>query len=137
MIAGARAGTYRPITIADGVRTSARRTPDKLAIEHGEARRTYAQLVERIDRVSAAAHHGLGLRPGDHAAVMSTNCIEFIEIVLGLASVGVAPAMINARSAPARRPPSPTTPARVRCSSTPTSRSAGARQSSPRWSASS
>jgi long-chain acyl-CoA synthetase len=93
-----RSPTYRPITIADGVRTSARRTPEKLAVEHGEARRTYRQLVDRNDRVATAARHGLGLEPGDHAAIMSSNCIEFIEIVLGLASVGVAPAMINTRS---------------------------------------
>ena len=91
---------YLPITVADGVRSSALRTPDKVCLAHGAREITYRALVERIDRVSGAAVHGLGLRDGDHAAIMATNCIEFVEVVLGLASVGIATAMVNPRSTP-------------------------------------
>ena len=40
----------------------------------------------------------MGLRRGDHVAIMSPNAIDFVTVVLGLASVGVATAMVNTRS---------------------------------------
>lgn len=93
----ARPRTYLPLTIADGVRSSAARTPGKVALAEGARKLTYAELVERIDRVSAATRDGPGLGPGDHAALMAPNCLEFIEIVCGLAAAGVPPAMVNPR----------------------------------------
>lgn len=98
--AASRSQAYMPIGVADGVRSSARFLPDKVCLRHGAREMSYRQLVERIDRVAQAALYGLGLRPGDHAAIMSPNCIEFLEIVLGLSSVGVATAMVNARYEP-------------------------------------
>lgn len=95
-----RPASYLPLTVADGVRSAARRTPGKVCLQHGDREITYRRLVERIDRVACAAVHGLGLRAGDHAAIMATNCFEFVEVVLGLASVGVAPAMVNPRCTP-------------------------------------
>jgi long-chain acyl-CoA synthetase len=89
--------TFRPILIADGVRASAERTPNKVAISLADRRLSYRGLVERIDRVSNLALGGLGLARGDRAALMAPNCLEFIEIVAGLSSVGVAPAMVNPR----------------------------------------
>lgn len=89
--------SYRPVLIADGVRASAQRSPDKVALSLREHALTYRELVERMNRVSNLALHGLGLAPGDHAALMAPNCLEFIEIVAGLASVGVPPAMVNPR----------------------------------------
>jgi long-chain acyl-CoA synthetase len=88
------------VDVAQGVRTSAHRAPEKVALREGTRELRYRELVERIDRVSNAVLEGLGLRPGDHAAIMSPNCIEFPELVLGLASAGVAPAMVNYRSTP-------------------------------------
>ena len=93
--------SYRPVLIADGIRASAKREPQKTALSLGAERLSYAGLVERIDRVSNLAIGGLGLAPGDRAALMAPNCLEFIEIVCGLASVGVAPAMVNPRLTPA------------------------------------
>lgn len=89
--------SFMPITISSGIRTSAARTPNKLALTEGQRGLTYAQLVERIDRVSTLALVGLTLKPGEHVALMSPNCIEFIEIVCGLASAGLATAMVNPR----------------------------------------
>ena len=40
-------------------------------------------------------------RTGDNAALFAPNCLEFVEIALGLAAAGVPPAMVNARSTPA------------------------------------
>ncbi len=95
-----RAFSYRPALIADGIRASAKRAPGKTALSLGEDKLSYKQLVERVDRVSNLAGAGLGLVPGDRAALMAPNCLEFIEIVCGLASAGVPPAMINPRLTP-------------------------------------
>ena len=40
--------SYRPVTIASGVRTSAERTPNKIALREGGRELSYARLVERI-----------------------------------------------------------------------------------------
>ena len=71
--------------------------PTKSRSRSASERLSYQDLVDRIDRVSNLAATGLGLSPGDRAALMAPNCIEFIEIVAGLSSVGVAPAMVNPR----------------------------------------
>ena len=92
--------SYRPVLIADGIRASAKREPHKTALSLGPATLSYAELVGRIDRVSNLALAGLGLKPGDRVALMAPNCLEFIEIVCGLASVGVPPAMVNPRLTP-------------------------------------
>ncbi len=96
-----RPKNYRPNLISSGVRTSARRTPDKVALAQGERQFTYTTLIERFNRVSTATIHDLGLKKGDHAALFAPNCIEFLEIVAGLSDAGVAPAMV---------PPSVTAP---------------------------
>ena len=96
-----RPSSYRPVLIADGIRASAKRVPQKTALSLAAAELSYASLVERIDRVSNLALAGLGLAPGDRAALMAPNCLEFVEIVCGLASVGVPPAMVNPRLTPA------------------------------------
>ncbi len=93
-----RPRTYRPITIAGGIRSSALRTPEKIALQEAERSLSYRHLVERINRVSNLVLHGLGVRPGDHAALMAPNCLEFVEITCGLAEAGVAAAMVNPRS---------------------------------------
>ena len=93
-----RPASFLPIEVAHGVRASARRGPGKVALQEGERTLTYAQLVERIDRVASGVVHGAGLAPGAHAALMAPNCLEFVEITLGLASAGVPPAMVNYRA---------------------------------------
>lgn len=86
-----------PVTLSCGVRSSAARTPAKVALSEGQNQLTYAQLADRIDRVVGLASARLGLGRGDHAALMAPNCLEFIEIVCGLADAGVATAMVNPR----------------------------------------
>ncbi|MGE0733578.1 MAG: AMP-binding protein [Alphaproteobacteria bacterium] len=93
--------TYRPLTLDAGVRGAFNRTPDKMALREGTRTLTYRQLIDRIDRVGTGATADLGLRQGQHAALISTNRLEFIEIVCGLSSVGVAAVMISPRLAAA------------------------------------
>jgi acyl-CoA synthetase (AMP-forming)/AMP-acid ligase II len=87
-----------PITISDGIRTSMGRDPDKIAFRESGRELTYRALVERIDRVANGVTHGLQLEPGDRAALLSPNTLEFVEIVCGLAEAGVPPALINSRA---------------------------------------
>lgn len=99
-----RGGASRPaggvsVTIAEGVRTSARRTPAATALCEGARELDYRSLVQRANRVSNGAM-GSGLAPGDRSAVLSGNRLEFVELVLGLAEAGIPPAMINPRSTP-------------------------------------
>jgi len=90
--------TYLPVAIADGIRASAAATPGKVALADGQRELTYRDLVARIDRVANGAIVGLGLGRGERAALLAPNCLEYLELVCGLASAGLATATINARS---------------------------------------
>lgn len=87
--------SFRHLSIADGVRAAAGRDPEKLAYRHGDRTRSYAQLIDRIDRVTTAISSDLGLGEGDHGAIVAANSIEYMEIVIGAAQAGVALATIN------------------------------------------
>ena len=52
---------FQHLSLASGLKAAASRNPDKLAYRHGERERTYAQLVARVDQVTAALAAGLGL----------------------------------------------------------------------------
>ncbi len=95
-----RLATYQPLTIDSGIRAASNRAGGKVALSEGERRLTYRQLVERIDRV-AALGAAFGLRPGDHAALLAGNCLEYIEIVCGLSCSGIAVATPSPRLAAA------------------------------------
>jgi long-chain acyl-CoA synthetase len=93
--------TFRHMGMTSGLRAAAGRDPGKLAYRHGNNARRYGELVERIDRVSAALTDGLGLKPGSHAAIVAKNSIEYMELVFGAAQAGIALATVNPRlSAP-------------------------------------
>src|SRR5262249_33612615 len=87
-------------TIAQGLRSSARRTPGKVALREGSRELTFAQLLDRVHRVTNGVTDGLGLAEGDHSAILSWNCLEFIELVAGLSEAETAPALLNPRSTP-------------------------------------
>ncbi|MDQ2805106.1 MAG: long-chain fatty acid--CoA ligase, partial [Pseudomonadota bacterium] len=81
--------------IADGIQTAARRTPGKLALTDGARQLTFRQLAERIDRVANLAHAGFGIAKGARAAILAPNCLEYLELVCGLSSAGLAVATIG------------------------------------------
>ena len=86
--------SYMPALLSTGVRTSARRTPSKIALAMDEKQFTYDSLVKRFNKVANASFNNLNLRKGDHVALFAPNCLEFIEIVSGLSDIGVGVAMI-------------------------------------------
>ena len=89
--------SFRHMSFAAGIRAAALRQPDKIAFRHGERRRSYRQLVDRISRAGTAIGSGLGLGPGDHGAIVAKNSIEYIEVVIGASEAGVALATVNPR----------------------------------------
>ena len=88
--------SFQPVTVGRGVRSAAARNPHKTAVIDGDRSLSYASLVERMDRIVDRAQ-ALGLTPGDHAAIVSRNRLEYIEICCGLPDAGVAVATVNPR----------------------------------------
>ena len=63
-------------------------------------KRSYKQLIDRVDRISNGFIHGLKLTTNDHAAIVSSNSIEYMEIILGASQAGIAMATINPKLSP-------------------------------------
>ncbi len=89
--------SFQHLSLAAGVRAAMHRNPAKIACRHGDRTRSYAELMSRIDRVSSALCAGLGLKPGQHGAIIAKNSIEYLEIVIGASQAGIALATVNPR----------------------------------------
>jgi len=87
------------LTVYELFRDQARRKPEALAIEMGAIRRTYGDLLDRVDRV-AAMLRGRGIVRGDRIAVISENRIEYLEVMLAAGRLGAIIACQNWRLAP-------------------------------------
>jgi long-chain acyl-CoA synthetase len=92
---------FQPLTMARGIRAAMERAPNKVAVKHYNVERTYGELMRRIDCVTNATINDLKLQKGDNVAIISKNCIEYIEIVCGVPEAGVAVATVNPRLTPA------------------------------------
>jgi acyl-CoA synthetase (AMP-forming)/AMP-acid ligase II len=82
--------------VGDIPRRNGRRFPTKTALRHGGSSLTWAALDERANRL---ATHLLdrGLKQGDRVAVSARNCLEWPEIVFGLAKAGLIVVPLNIR----------------------------------------
>jgi long-chain acyl-CoA synthetase len=87
---GAREGSSQSIIFADGIRAAASRSPGKTALVVGDHTMTFAALATRIDRFSNVIQSGLGLAPGQRIGIVAANRIEYVEVVCGASSAGVA-----------------------------------------------
>jgi len=92
---------FRHLSIADGLRSSAARSPAKTAYRHGDETRSYAQLLGRVDRLSAGLIGDLGLSVGQHGAIVAKNSIAYMEAVFGASQAGIALATVNPKLAAA------------------------------------
>ncbi len=89
----------RAVNLAELLRQSARRFPDRDAVVAGERRVPWRELDARVDAVAAAlASDGLG--PGDTVLVHSPNHIEFIEVMFAIWRIGATFAPTNFRVTP-------------------------------------
>lgn len=88
--AGVRTGNSASIIFADGIRAAAARAPGKTALTVGDRSMTFAALIARIDRFSNVIHAGLEIAPGRTIGIVAANRLEYIEVVCGASSAGVA-----------------------------------------------
>jgi len=88
--------TFMPQTLVSGVLASTRAYPNKVALAEGERVLSYRNLADRMHKVACAALKS-GFQPGDHIALMSPNCLEYPEVVLGLSLIGIRTVLINPR----------------------------------------
>lgn len=81
-------------TLADLVHRSACRFPERLAIQCGDARWTYAELNDVVGCL-AGALYAQGVRKGDRVAVLAKNSHAFVALRFALAKFGAILVPIN------------------------------------------
>lgn len=91
----------RSFNLADLFEGAAEALPDQDAVVTGGVdepvrRCSYAELDRRANQV-AHVLHGMGIGTGDHVAVHATNCMEFMEITLGIFKLRAVPINANFR----------------------------------------
>lgn len=90
---------YVPATMGMGLRATAARDPEKVALTDDDGNeRTYRDFIANVNRIAHYVHSTLGLGRGDHSAIALSNSFEFLEIAIGLSEAIVPPAMINPRA---------------------------------------
>ncbi len=85
-------GYWEGITIPGALAAAAAVRPDKVALVHGTERVTYAQLMERIERLAARFVHA-GLCPLDRVVLQLPNVPEFVYAYFALIRAGAVPVM--------------------------------------------
>ncbi|NBY69152.1 MAG: acyl-CoA synthetase, partial [Betaproteobacteria bacterium] len=81
-------------TIADALRRTALRLPQKLGIVCGQTAWTYAEFDALVTRL-AAGLAGKGVKPGDRVAVLARNSHGFAALRFALARMGAVMVPIN------------------------------------------
>ena len=91
---------YPRLTIYQIVRQTAREHPQQVAYEFMNKETTYAQFMERIDRV-AKALVALGIKKGDRVTICMPNSPQALDTFYALNRIGALSNMIHPLSAPA------------------------------------
>jgi fatty-acyl-CoA synthase len=86
--------SVRRQTIADALRRTALRLPQKLGIVCGQTAWTYAEFDALATRL-AAGLAGVGVKPGDRVAVLARNSHGFAALRFALARMGAVMVPIN------------------------------------------
>jgi acyl-CoA synthetase (AMP-forming)/AMP-acid ligase II len=85
-----------PSRIGDALRWYATYTPGEVALVSSSGKQTYAELWERVCRLSSSLAR-LGVRPGDRIALLMQNSRQYIELYQATALMGVAVVPLNFR----------------------------------------
>jgi long-chain acyl-CoA synthetase len=78
------------------LRRTARNWPDRVAIFHGDERRTYAEFHRRVLRVANMLLDA-EIAKGDRVAVLTLNCPQYLELYFATARIGAVVVPINIR----------------------------------------
>ncbi len=84
------------LTFSDALETHARLSPDKIGARDSTRSLSYAQWHLRASRL-ADGLLSIGLEAGDRVAILATNNIEWMEIYVALARVGLVAVPLNFR----------------------------------------
>ncbi|GAB5413951.1 MAG: long-chain fatty acid--CoA ligase [Congregibacter sp.] len=78
---------------------TARLSPQQEALidPHSDRRVTYAELDERVRRLANGLVRGLGISKGDRVAILSKNCVEYMEVIFACARSGLIAQPLNWR----------------------------------------
>ncbi len=87
----------RQMIVSAGTRAVAEHSPEKIALTFGERALSYGELVSRMSCVAGGAIASLGLTHGSRAVLFSPNCLEYPEIICGLADAGMIVVTANPR----------------------------------------
>ena len=82
------------MNVGDCLRFSARNFPDKEAVVSEDRRMTYRELNSRVNSL-ANSLTSLGMKKGDHAAILLRNRAEYVEIYYALAKLGAVAVPLN------------------------------------------
>jgi acyl-CoA synthetase (AMP-forming)/AMP-acid ligase II len=80
-------------SVTDAIRRHAAERPDSPAVIQGSRTLRFRDLVDRAGRVASGVSHGLGVAKRSRAAIFAPNCLEYVELVLGL-SDAACPAVL-------------------------------------------
>ena len=86
--------TYKHTNISDGVRSACLKNPSKIAYKHGKNTITYSELAQRIDSISSLIS-SFGILSKSNIAIVASNSIEYMEIVLAASQLGHPIATVN------------------------------------------
>ncbi len=81
-------------TIGRLLADKARRIGDRVWLIHGDEKYSYAEAHDISNRY-ANGFADLGVRKGDHVAIMMPNCPEFIWTIWGLGKLGAVTVPLN------------------------------------------
>ncbi len=84
------------LNVAEIVAAQARLQPDKIGARDSHRTLTFAQWNDRASRLANALRER-GLAKGDRVALLAYNCVEWMELYVGLARAGLVAVPINFR----------------------------------------
>lgn len=88
------------LTMGEALATNALRFKDKTALVFADQRLSYQELDARVNQ-AANLMLSLGIRKGDHVALLLPNSLEYAELYFACARMGAVAVPINLRLAPA------------------------------------
>jgi long-chain acyl-CoA synthetase len=75
--------------------SAAARDPQGLALDDGTQRRSWAELEDRVQRAAHYLRDEVGLRAGDHLALLMGSCVEGVELLVAGIAAGLWVTPIN------------------------------------------
>lgn len=84
------------MSIIEGLKRSIASDPAKPAVVCGNVRLNFAEVGERVNRLSGALTR-LGINRGDRVAVLSLNCHRFFELYYAVPQIGASVVPVNFR----------------------------------------